>query len=315
MESVMKFIICLIKNFGHALNLAGIALLLSLSAALASADDLRIYISVDMEGLAGVVTDEQLGPGGFEYERFRQFMTDETNTAIDAAFKAGATEVVVSDSHGNGQNILIEQLPKNVTLVRSWPRVLGMMQGIELGHFDAAIFIGYHAGTTSTEGVRAHTKSSALLTDIRINGKTHNEAAINAAIAGHFGTPVIMISGDDAAVAQSQQQVGDMEGAVVKWAYSFHSARSLTPAAANELIAEKVDAAIKRLDDFKPYKLAEGPLTLEVSFKSYRPVEALSLLKSVERVNAHTIRYLGDDIIDLSTFMTFMTEYSAGLTP
>ena len=117
---------------------------------------LKIYISADMEGVVGVVTNEQLGPTGFEYQRFREFMTQEVNAAIEGALAGGATQIVVSDSHGNGQNLLIEKLPRDVLLVRSWPRPLMMMQGIDAS-FAGAVFIGYHAGTTNMEGVRAHT--------------------------------------------------------------------------------------------------------------------------------------------------------------
>src|SRR6267142_4278992 len=103
---------------------------------------LKIYISVDMEGVAGVVTADQLGPAGFEYERFRHFMTNETLTATRAAKESGATEVVVSDSHGNGESLLIDEFPKEVRIVRSWPRHGGMMAGLDPS-FDAALFIGY----------------------------------------------------------------------------------------------------------------------------------------------------------------------------
>ena len=103
--------------------------------------NLKVYISADMEGVVGAVTGDQLGPGGFEYSRFRTFLTNEVNSAIEAAKEAGATEILVSDSHGNGENLLIENLPEDIQLVRSWPRPLGMMQGIDES-FDAAIFIG-----------------------------------------------------------------------------------------------------------------------------------------------------------------------------
>src|SRR3982751_6432891 len=125
-------------------------------AAEAPVKKMKIYISVDMEGVVGVVTGAQLSPTGFEYQRFREFMTQETNAAIEAAFAAGATEVVVSDSHGNAQNLLIEKLAHNILLVRGFPRPLVMMQGID-ETFDGVIFIGYHASTTNPEGVRAHT--------------------------------------------------------------------------------------------------------------------------------------------------------------
>src|SRR5690242_15375636 len=91
---------------------------------------MKVYISVDMEGVAGVVTADQLGPGGFEYERFRHFMTNETLAAVNAARGAGATEIVVSDSHGNGESLLIDEFPKEVRIVRSWPRHGGMMAGL-----------------------------------------------------------------------------------------------------------------------------------------------------------------------------------------
>ena len=140
-------------------------------------------------------------------------MTEEVKAATEAAFEAGATEVVISDSHGNGENLLIEKLPKNVTIVRSWPRPLMMMQGID-ETFDGAIFIGYHTSTTNIAGVRAHTISSARLADVRLNGTSMPEAGINAAIAGHFNVPVIMISGDDAIVKEATDLLGNIEGAV-----------------------------------------------------------------------------------------------------
>ena len=279
----------------------------------AQRDGLKIYISADMEGVVGVVTGDQLGPSGFEYGRFREFMTREVLAAIDAAKAAGATEVLVSDSHGNGENILIEMLPEDVMLVRSWPRPLMMMQGID-ETFDAAIFLGYHAGTHNTEGVRAHTISSARLADVRLNGRSVPEAGINAAIAGHFGVPVIMISGDDAAVEEAQELIGDLEGAVVKWNYGFHSARTLTPAAAYKLIAEKVTAAIARLDSFEPFVMS-APVTLDVRFKSYRPAQMMSYLSIVEQVDSHTIRYIGDTIVDISKFIEFLTTYNVAIEP
>jgi D-amino peptidase len=274
---------------------------------------LKIYISADMEGIAGVVSGEQLGPSGFEYQRFREFMTQEVNTAIDAAFKAGATEILVSDSHGNGQNLLIEKLPKSVTIVRSWPRPLMMMQGIDAS-FDGAIFIGYHTSTTNPEGVRAHTMSSANLADVRLNGISVPEAGLNAAIAGHFNVPVLMISGDDAICKEAAALLGNIETAVVKWAYGFHSARTLTPEAACDLIREKVTKAVSRLQELKPYKV-KTPIQFEVRFKNYRPSEVLSYLSIIERTDAHSIKFVAKDMVEVSKFFEFILTYEAGLSP
>lgn len=293
-----------------------IALFLAAAVAVnaqAAGKKLKIFISADMEGVTGAVTGEQLGPTGFEYQRFREFMTQEVNAAIDAAFSAGATEIVVADSHGNGQNILIEKLPKNITLVRSWPRPLQMMEGID-ETFAGAIFIGYHSGTHNPEGVRAHTMSSANLADVKLNGVQVPEAGINAAIAGHFNVPVIMISGDDAAVKEATDLLGNIEGAVVKWNYGFHSARTMTPEAGQELIREKVKKAIGRIGDFKPYRLTT-PIRLDVQFKNYRPAEVLSYLSIVKRTDAHSIRYEAKDMIEMSRFIAFMMNYEPGLTP
>ncbi len=274
---------------------------------------LKIYISADMEGVVGVVTSDQLGPDGFEYQRAREFMTAEVNAAIEAAFAAGATEILVSDSHGNGQNLLIDKLPKNVQVVRSWPRPLMMMQGVD-ETFDGAIFLGYHTSTTNPEGVRAHTISSANLADVRLNGISMPEAGINAAIAGHFNVPVIMISGDDAIVKEATALFGNIEGATVKWAYSFHSAKTMTPDAAYDLIREKVKKAVGRIRDFKPYKL-KTPVQLEVRFKNYRPSEILSYLPIVQRADAHSIKFVGKDMIEVSKFLEFIATYNPALAP
>ena len=203
----------------------------------------KIYISVDMEGLAGVVTGDQLGPGGFEYERFRRFMTAEVLAAIEGAREAGAGEILVSDSHGNGENLLIEQFPDDVRVVRSWPRSLSMMTGID-ETFDGVMFIGYHAGTTNPEGVRAHTMSSATLADIRLNDVSSAEAVINAAIAGHFGVPVILMTGDEAIRREATSLLGAIETVVVKQSHSFHSATTMTPRAALAAIREAARTAV-----------------------------------------------------------------------
>lgn len=292
-----------------------LALLLITFAVTAQAQNrpMKIYISADMEGIVGVVTNEQLGPQGFEYARFREFMTQEVNAAIEGAVAAGATEIVVSDSHGNGQNLLIEKLPANVTLIRAWPRPLMMMQGID-ETFAGAIFIGYHTGTTNSQGVRAHTISSARLADVRLKGISVSEAGLNAAIAGHFNVPVIMVSGDDAVVKETRALLGDVEGAVVKWASGFHSARTIMPQASYQLIRDKVKTAIGRIKEFKPYKLTP-PIQVDVRFKNYRPSEVLSYLSIVERTDAHSIRFTGKDMVEVSKFLEFIVTYEPGLEP
>ena len=276
-------------------------------------EGLKIFISADMEGLVGAVTGDHLGPSGFEYNMFREIMTREVNAAIEAARAGGATEIVVADSHGNGENLLLNLLPQDILLVRSWPRPLGMMQGID-ETFDGAIMIGYHASTTNTEGVRAHTFSSGNYAAMRLNGREVPEAAVGAAIAGQFGVPVIMISGDDAIVAEARSHLGDIEGAVLKWNHSFHSATTMMPDAAYRLIGEKVTAAMERIADFEPYVI-DTPIRLELTFKNYQPSQILSYLSIVDRVDSHTVGFTGKDMVEVSKFIQFVGAYRADITP
>jgi D-amino peptidase len=274
---------------------------------------LKVHISVDMEGVAGVVTGDQLGPQGFEYGRFREFMTKEALAAVTAAKEAGATEIVVADAHGNGENLLIEQFPPDVKIVRAWPRKLQMMAGID-GTFAAAIYIGYHASTTNPAGVRAHTFSSATLTRVALNGVEMTEGSWNAAIAGHFDVPVVMASGDDVALAEIRQVIGDIEGAETKKALGFHSALTITPQAALVEIGQKVKAGLARRASLRPYK-PQGALVVDVTFKHYLPAEVLAYLPMFERTSAHAIRFRPKDMAEAASIMEFIGEYRPDLSP
>jgi len=297
----------------RVLALWACSLTLSAPAAAAAQQPLKVYISADMEGVAGAVTPSQLGPTGFEYARFREFMTAEVLAAIQGARDAGATEILVGDSHGNAENLLIDRLPADVTVVRSWPRPLMMMEGID-STFHAAVLIGYHSGTTNPRGVRAHTMSSANLAGIFINGVAMPESGISAAIAGRFGVPIVMISGDDVAVAEARELLGDIEGAIVKRAISFHSAATLTPEAAQALIRRTVKSALDRRAAFRPYAV-QTPITLDITFKNYRPAEILAYLPGIERRDAHTVRFRGRDMVEVSRFIEFVMTYEPGLSP
>jgi D-amino peptidase len=274
---------------------------------------LKVLISVDMEGVAGVVTGEQLGPTGFEYGRFREFMTSEALAAVQAARAAGATEIVVADAHGNGQNLLIERFPADVRLIRSWPRKLGMVAGVD-DNVDAVIFIGYHAGTSNTTGVRAHTFSSANLTRVAVNGTNGTEGSWNAAIAGHFNVPVLMMSGDDAAIAEVRKAIGSVDAVETKRSLGFHSALTITPEQSTREIGRVVAAALAKRSAAKPYRVT-GPVTVDVSFKNYMPAEVLAYLPMFERTDSHSIRFRAKDMVEASWIMTFIGEYRIDATP
>jgi len=283
------------------------------ASSVAAQRPVKVYISVDMEGIAGIVTADQLTPTGFEYAKAREFMTGEALAAIQGARDAGANQIVVSDSHGNGENLLIDRFPPDVTIIRSWPRPLMMMEGID-STFEAAVFIGYHASTTNPAGVRAHTISSAHLAAVQLNGVSMPESGINAAIAGYFGVPIVAISGDNVAVSEAQSLIGNMEGAVVKQAISFHAAATMTPEAAQALVRRIVKAGVQKRASLRPY-VVRAPVQLDVTFKNYTPAEMLAFLPNVQRTTSHGIRFQGRDILQVSKFLEFINTYNPDMTP
>lgn len=293
--------------------LAMLAVTAALPTSATAQQRLKVFISVDMEGVAGVVSDQQLGPTGFEYQRFREFMTAEALAAIEGARDAGATDIVVADSHGNMQNLLIERFPADVIIIRGPNRPLGMMHGID-GSFDAAVFIGYHSGTSNLDGVRAHTFSSGRLTGVRLNDREVSESGFNAWLAGSFGVPVVAISGDNAAVAELLELVPNAEGAVVKEAIGFHAAATRTPEASRALIREAVRTGVARRAQVEALRWT-APVALDVSFKHYRAAELLGYLPIVERTSAHSIRYQAVTMAEVARFLAFIGSYEPDITP
>jgi D-amino peptidase len=275
---------------------------------------LKVLISVDMEGVAGVVSADQLSPGSFEYERFRRFMTSEAVAAIEGAKQGGATDFVVTDAHGNEENLLVEQFPPDVRIVRGSPRRLGMMGGLD-ATFDAVMFVGYHASTSNSAGVRAHTFSSARFTRVTLNGTPMTEGAWNAAIAGQFNVPVVFASGDDAAIAEIRAVIGDFTSVETKRTLGFHAAETMTPDAAQKLIREKAAAAMKELASRRPYRVT-SPVAVSIAFKSVTPVEAACYLRQVfTRVDSHTLRFEAKDMAEASEILQFLMTYRIELEP
>jgi D-amino peptidase len=270
---------------------------------------MRLYISADIEGIAGVVTRDHIFPEGFEYERARHWMTEEVAAACEAAKEAGVEEIVISDSHGNGENLFLERFPKGTQVIRSWPRPLVMMQGLETGPFDAAMLIGYHAGSTAMGGIMAHTITGKIR-EIRLNGEVASETVISAAVAAHFDVPVVLATGDDVYCAHARGVFGDIETAEVKWAHGTLSARTMRPEDACDLVREKAAAALARLGEFKPRGVAT-PVTLEIDFKGRMQPELLGYLPNVERTAAYTVRFVAADMVEASKFLEFATTYNA----
>jgi D-amino peptidase len=256
---------------------------------------MQVYISVDMEGIAGVVHEDQTDPieprHVGEYNRFQRLMTNEANAAIAGAVEAGATGILVNDSHWLMRNLLAEELNPKAELMSGGPKRLSMVEGIDRG-FDAAMFIGYHARAGTRDATIDHTYTSRVY-EARINGQPVGELALNAAMAGLHKVPVALVSGDQALGAEAKALLGtDVETVIVKEAVGRFAARSLAPSVACERIRAAAVAALRRKHapfTFKP------PLRLEVDFIVSQMADMAELVPGSSRMGGRTVSYAGDD--------------------
>lgn len=274
-------------------------------AALAAADQapakkLKVFISVDMEGVAGLIHWDETSEGGADYPLFRKLMTEETNAAITGALEAGATEIVVRDSHGSARNILPDLLRPEARLIREWNSPLSMMEGIDKT-FDAVVFVGYHARAGTPDAVLKHTMSLALY-DVILNGVRMPEGAWNAAIAGYFDVPVVFLSGDTAICGQIREIIGPIETAAVKEGLG-PAASMLHPTKAREMIRNGVAAALRNLKAYKPYK-PSAPYKLEIVFTEENQARRAAQVPGMVRTGERSVAYTSSDLMDIVTYFS-----------
>lgn len=228
---------------------------------------MKILVAADMEGITGVTTWDQVTPGHAEYARFRKLMTQDVNAAIRGAYEAGADEVIVADGHWNGSNILIEELDARARLNTGSPSPFSMMQGINES-VDGVMFVGYHARNGTPDAILDHTWSRMTVANVWLNDTLTGEYGLNGAVAGHFGVPIIMVSGDQTACAQVVDILGEMETAVVKQATGRYAAECLPPQMTQDLIFMSAARAVTRLQDGDvpaPFVL-DAPVRVTVEF-------------------------------------------------
>lgn len=257
------------------------------------AKKLKVFISVDMEGVAGLIHWDETSEGGADYPLFRRIMTEETNAAIAGALDAGATEIVVRDSHGSARNILPDLLRPEARLIREWAGPMSMMEGLDRT-FDAVVFVGYHARAGTPDAVLKHTMSLALQ-DVILNGVRMPEAGWNAAIAGYFDVPVVFLSGDSAICRQVREIVGPIETAAVKDGIG-KAASMIHPAKAREMIQKGVAAALRNLKAYKPYKPAP-PYKLEIVFTDEVQAARASSVPGAVRTGERSVAFTSNDLM------------------
>ncbi len=267
---------------------------------------MRVFISVDMEGVAGIVHSDQTLPHTPEYAQSCRLMTGEANAAVEGALAAGATEVVVSDAHWDMRNIIPDELHPAAELLQGSPRPWSMMHGLD-DRFDALCLVGCHARAGTTAAVIDHTYSPAVF-DVRLNDQPVGEIGLNAAFAGYHGVPVVLVTGDNTAVAEAQALLGDhVVGVAVKQGLARGAARALAPTVARNRIRAAMIETLQRKHE--PYRLT-GPITLSVEFMRAGQADIAGMLPGAERVGARTVAFTHDDY--LMVFRAWRTLFILG---
>lgn len=263
---------------------------------------MRVYISADIEGIGCIVRQEQSSVGGREYVWARKMMTEEVNAAIRGAFDGGAVEVVVSDSHNVGLNLIPQDLDERISIVMGSPRPLCMMEGVDMG-FDAVFLVGYHgmSGTANSNLVHIFT---GRIAEVRVNGRAIGEIGISAALAGYHGVPVALVTGDDQAAMEAINLLEGIETVEVKRGIGTYAALCHPPQKCRKLIYEGAKKALSRKDEWRTFNVPD-PVELNVRFTTASGADRTLRIPGVERVDNLTVRFMCRDFIE--AFRAFYT--------
>ena len=266
---------------------------------------MKLYISTDFEGVAGIVDWDQIMVGSHDYEMGRRLLLGELNAAIDGALQAGAQSILVNDSHSSMRNLDPEQLHGSASLLSGKNKPLYMMEGLD-SSFDAIFFLGYHGSIGASHAVLSHSYNPRAIWEARINGEIVGESALNALVAAHYGVPIALVTGDEVTVEEAQRLAPAPHGAIVKRSVTRYAAESVHPSVARERIHA---AAREALGSRLPADAPSFPLptTVELTFLTADMAEMSAWVRGVELVPgaARTVRFTGENLLEL--FQTFVT--------
>lgn len=270
---------------------------------------MKLLIACDMEGISGVTSWDHVTPGHAEYFRFRHIMTADVNAAIAGAAAGGASEILIADGHWNSGNVLVEELDPRARLNSGTPTPFSMVQGIDTG-VNAAIFLGYHARAGSLHAILDHTWSSVRVANLWINDRVVGEFALNGYVCGHFGAPVLMVSGDQTVAAEARSFVPQVRTAVVKQAAGRYAADLLPLEAARECIRTTAEAAVRDfLGGQAPAPLtAETPVRVRIEFFNSNMTDQAALVSGVRRLDGRQIEFEAPDMV--AAYRQFRTAVS-----
>jgi D-amino peptidase len=264
---------------------------------------MKVFLSTDMEGTAGVVDWAQCLPGEPEYDVFRRLLLDEVNSAIDGACDAGASEFLVNDSHSSMRNLFPTRLHGRASYLSGRHKPLYMMQGLDES-FDAAFFVSYHGSMGEAAATLSHTYNPNAIAEVRLNGTVAGESGINALVALAHQVPVVLVTGDATTAREAEPFFPGIEAVVVKESHTRFAATSLHPEVACERIRAGAKRALERLESFAPPSVTL-PATLRVRFRNTDLAEVATWLDGVRRVDPTSVEMSDDDPLRL--FKRFIT--------
>jgi len=269
---------------------------------------MKVHITADMEGIATLANDSQADMKGPDFKCMREIMTGEVQAAIKGAKAGGANKIVVCDAHDTGRNLLIEKLDDDVEVIEGTDYELGMMSGIS-SDFDASFQVGYHSMRHTHAGVIGHTYTYTV-TKAKLNGVLMGESGLSAAIAGHFGVPLVMVSGDAHAVRQAQQLVRGIVGVPTKEGVGLWGVRTFTPQKARELITRGAKEAMRNVTEVKPYTLRK-PIRLEVELESPLMAQYALDIPQIKRKDIRTVEFVAKDVIEAFKIFLVITRLAS----
>ncbi|MEO9170745.1 MAG: M55 family metallopeptidase [Candidatus Baltobacteraceae bacterium] len=271
---------------------------------------MKLYISGDMEGVAGVSSRQQVDARTPhpEYAIYRRYYTQEIAAAVEGARGAGATEVLVNDSHGPMRNLVFEELPEDVRVIFGNRKPYSMVQDVD-ATFVGAFFVGYHGAIGDENAVLCHTYTPSVIYEVRINGIVCSEATINAGLLGHFGVPLLMVSGDRTTVEGVQAQMPWVRGVIVKESIGSFATNSVSPQTARLFIREGAAAAFERASQAKPYRF-EAPITLDVHLAKTEQADYIAVAPGFQRTGSRGIRFVAQDFP--TVFKAFVAAFRLG---
>lgn len=258
---------------------------------------MKVFISVDMEGVSGLTDPEEMRAGGRGYERGCELMTGDANAAVRAAFDAGADQVVVTDSHGRGKNLRADLIDERCTLIRGPHMAMRMGEGLDAS-FDVALYVGYHARAGAERGVLNHTWMGREIQDARLNGEVAGEIRLMAGYAGSLGVPVGLVAGDEAACDETRDVLGAVPTVAVKAGRDRYAAELIPPARAQEMIYETALRSLRAPSGWRPLPVA-SPYTLSIDWNSTSIAQSCALIPGVTLTASRTTEFTSDDYAEV----------------